>query len=639
MAKQTQFHYLFQPGKIGTLQLKNRLIMPPMATNFGAEDGQVTTRFIEYHRARAHGGVALNIVEAACIDFPQGRLSNHQISIDNDKFLPGLSALARAIHDEGGKAAIQIHHAGRTSRFSFAGAQPVAPSPVSRPGFDTPRELTIPEIQAIIARFADAARRAQKAGFDGVEIHAAHDHLLAQFLSPFTNRRQDAYGGPLENRARAFIEVIKAVRQAVGREYPVWCRINGELKTNGGMTADDSRIIAKMAAEAGVDAIHMSTFPTNNRPLFYPVGFFLPLAEGIKKVVNVPVITGGRMTPEAAEEAIKQGRADFISFGKSLIADPDFPNKLAEGRRNEINPCISCLNCLNQIIYRLEEVCCVVNPRMGHEGVPIKPSASPKKVMVIGGGPAGMEAARVAALRGHHVDLYDKGKTLGGQLNLAAVPPFKGIVKDFKDQLEAETKKAGVQVHLGTEVKLKDIEKARPDAVIIATGGKPLIPKIPGMEKGNIILAEDVLSGRKEVGEKAVIIGGGLVGCEVAEFLAEKGKKVTIIEMLEEIGADIYPPYRVTLMEVLGEKGIAMFAGVKSEEIAKTGLIITNRRNEKVTLNADTIVLAVGYRANTDLVQELKGKVREVQIIGDCVQPRRIKEAMAEGLSAGMSIP
>jgi len=535
MQRAANFKSLFSPGHIGTLELKNRIVMAAMTTNYGTEDGYVSERLIDYHKERARGGTGLSIVEATCVDFPQGKFTLRQLSIDNDKYIPGLEKLTQAIHEEGGKAAIQIHHCGRTTKFHIAGAQPVAPSPIPRIGFDTPRALTVPEIESIVARYAEAARRAQIAGFDGVEIHACHDHLPAQFLSPFSNKRQDIYGGSLENRARFLLDMIKAIRKLVGENYPVWCRINGETRINGGISLDEPKEVARMTQDAGIDAIDVSTYPTTNKPPFYPLGFFLPLAERIKKAVNVPVIIVGRMNPQIGEEALREGKVDFISFGKALIADPEYSNKIAEGRLEDIIPCLGCINCMDSVLYRQEQSWCMVNARMGKEReYCIKRTEKPKKIMVIGGGPAGMETARVAALRGHQVEIYEKSQSLGGQTRLASAAPYKGAVKEFRDYLERQIKRLGVKVTLNKEIKAEDVEDAKPDVAVVATGINSFIPDILGINKTNTLLAEEALSGKSEIGEKVIVIGGGLVGCETAHYLAEKGKRVTIIEVMDQ---------------------------------------------------------------------------------------------------------
>lgn len=640
MEMDTRFKMLFEPGLIGNLELKNRMIMAAMTTNFGTEEGFVTKKLIDYHRDRARGGVGLNILEATVVDFPQGRFTPNQLSIDDDKYIPGLQRLTEAIQEEGGKAAVQLHHCGRTSNFNLTGAQPVGPSTLSRAGFDTPRELSIREIEAIIARYGDAAGRAQRAGFDGVEIHACHDHLPAQFLSPFSNKRQDEYGGSLKNRARFLLEIIIAIRKIVGNAYPVWARINGETKINGRMSIDEPRELAQMLVKVGIDAIDVSTYPTTNRPPFYPVGFFLPLAEGIKKVVDVPIIIVGRMNPQIGESALREKKVDFISFGKALIADPEYPKKIAEGRMEDIRPCLGCIHCMDSVFYGGQSLSCMANARVGREGEYfIKRSKKSNKVVVVGGGPAGMEAARVAALRGYQVELYEKGNFLGGQLNLAYVAPYKGTTKEFRDYLERQIMKLGIQIYLNKDVKLEDIEKANPDAVVIATGRIPTIPDIPGIKNSKVVLADDVLSAKVNVGERVTIIGGGLIGCETAEYLADKDKRVTIIEILDEIALDVNPTYKRPLLEVLSEMGIAIFCGVKSQEVIPEGIVITTKRGEKKTIKVDTLVVATGSKPNRRLFNQLEGKVKNIYLAGDSVEPRRIGNAVAEGFSIANSIP
>lgn len=634
------FDRLFAPGRIGTLQLRNRIIMPPLVTGYCTEEGFVTERLKAFHRERAKSGAGLNMVEATCVDFPRGRFFYSQMCIDGERYLPGLKGLADVIHTEGAKTAIQIHHAGRATKIGIARGQPVAPSPLSRQGFDTPRELTVPEIKEIVNLFAQGAAIAREAGFDGIELHACHDHLPAQFLSPFSNKRNDEYGGTLENRTRFLLEVIRAIRKAVGRNYPFWCRLNAETKVNGGMTATEPIEVAKMVMEAGVDAIHLSTYPTSTRPPFIPAGFLLPFAAELKKVVEVPVIVPGRISPQLGEEALKKGQADFIAFGRALITDPEYLKKVAEGRWDEIVPCIGCMICMDAPLFYPEgPATCSVNARMGYEQeYPMKPTSKPKKVMIIGGGAAGMEAARVAALRGHQVEIYERGESLGGQMNAASVAAYKEVIKEFRDYLEGQVRKLGVKVHLNREITARDVEGAKADAVIIAMGAAPAVPAISGVDKSRVMFAEDVLLGKAKVGQTVIVVGGGQVGCETAQYLADQGRNVMLVELMEELAVRASPSYRRPLLDVVAEKGIAVYAAVKSEELVDGGMVITNRRGGKETLKADTIVLASGSKPNSTLIEELKEKVKEVYVAGDCVQPRRIKEAVAEGFRAGYSV-
>jgi 2,4-dienoyl-CoA reductase-like NADH-dependent reductase (Old Yellow Enzyme family)/thioredoxin reductase len=637
-----QFPKLFEPGRIGRMELKNRLVMPPMATNYALKDGTVTDRQIDYYEERAKGGIGLVIVEFSVVDSPVGKGAMRQIVIDDDRFIDGLSKLAEAIKRHGARAAIQIHHAGRQTSSQITGHQPVAPSPIPVQGGEQPRELTLEEIEALIVCFGQAAERAKKAGFDGVEIHGAHGYLISEFLSPLSNRRQDAYGGSVENRARFLLDVIKAIRERVGKDYPVWCRLSAmEIGAEGGITLEETQLVAKLAEKAGVDAIHVSAHtlrPTRRPPMAQPPCSFEPLAEGVKRVVSVPVIAVSRIPPEFGEAVLRDGKADFISMGRALLVDPHVPQKVAMGSMEDIRPCLYCLTCLDSMNWRKEGVCCVVNPTLGRERESeLKPTKSPKKVVVVGGGPGGMEAARVAALRGHKVVLFDEGDELGGQLLLAAKPPFKDTIETFRRYLVGQIAKLGIGLRLRQRFTAGVLKELKPDAVVLATGVKPLMPQIPGIQSKKVVQANKVLTGA-ETGERVVVIGGELVGCETALYLMERGKKVTIMRRGPELATKVHQFIREPMLGRLKYKGASILTGVEYHEITDAGVVIKTAAGEKKVIEADTVVLAAGAVPNTELAAALKGKVAQVVSVGDCVEPRSIREAVEEGYKAGLAI-
>jgi len=636
-----QFPKLFQPGRIGSLEIKNRLVMPPMATNYASKDGSITDRQTDYYEERAKGGVGLVIVEISCVDAPVGKGAMRQICIDDDKLIPNLSKLAKAIKRHGARAAIQLHHAGRQTSSQITGHQPVAPSPIPAPEGEMPRELTSDEIAALIACFAAAAERARKAGFDGVEIHGAHGYLISEFLSPLSNHRQDAYGGSVENRARFLLEVIKSIRGKVGNDYPVWCRLSAvEIGADGGITVEETQTVARLAEKAGVNAIHVSAHtvgPARRPPMAQPPGSFVPYAQAVKEVVSVPVITVGRIPPEFAEDVIRDGKADFVSMGRQLLVDPHLPRKAESGELEEIRPCLCCMTCLDSISWRKEGVCCVVNPTLGRERESeLKRAKSPKTVVVVGGGPGGMEAARVAALRGHKVVLFDEGKELGGQLLLAAKPPFKDTIKKFRRYLVGQVTKLGVELRLRQKFTPGMLKELKPDVIILAAGVMPLIPQIPGIQSKKVIQASQVLSGA-ETGERVAVIGGELVGCETALFLMERGKKVTIMRRGPELATKVHRLIREPMLARLKYKGASILTGVEYQEITDAGVVIRTATGEKKVIEADTVVLAAGAVPNTELAAALKGKVAQVLAVGDCVEPRSIMEAVQEGYMAGLA--
>lgn len=634
---------LFQPIQIGTMIVRNRIAMAPMGTNLGTEEGFVTETTKNYYEARAKGGTGMVIVEVTCVDHPLGKAITYQLAADHDKFLPGLTGLAHAIKKHGARAVLQLHHAGRESHAE--GLQPVAPSPVALPvrGARMPRELTIPEIRNIVDKFAGAAERAKRAGFDAVEIHGAHYYLIGQFLSPASNLRKDAYGGDLKNRARFLLEVIEAVRGAVGRGYPMWTRLNGrEFGIQNGLTLEEGVAIARMAGEAGVDALHISAWGMGEHatlPSPLVAGELVPLAEAVKRVVRVPVIAVGRIDVELGERLIREGKADMIAIGRGLICDPELVNKAVSGRAEDIVPCIGCLKCGDAAVTQMSPLRCSVNPAAGREAEFVsKPASRSKRVLVVGGGPAGMEAARLAAMRGHRVFLYEKSDKLGGQLLPAAVPPGKQDIGKFADYLIKQIEKSKVAVELGKEVASELVEQIKPDAVVVATGVEPLMPGIPGLQDSGLVTAEDALMGRAEVGGRVAIIGGGMVGCETALYLDERGKQVVVLEMLPRLATGMTTLSRWLLLRKLSSRAIRSLTGVKVERAEKDRVIITDKEGKKEIIEVETIVLAAGARANNELYERIKGKVPEAYIAGDSREPRSIMEAMAEGARLGYDL-
>lgn len=650
------FERLMQPGRIGNMTLRNRIIMPPMGTEFATAEGYFTQRMKDYYAARAKGGVAMVIVEIACIDSPAGKGLLGQVGIDDDRYLPGLSGLAQAIKAHGARAAIQLHHAGR-SAIRAAGVQSVAPSAIAPPGYETPRELSPDDINRLIDCYALAAERARKAGFDGVEIHGAHLYLIAQFLSSAWNRRRDLFGGSLENRARFLLEIVRQCRKKVGQAYPLWVRMNGvEVGVDNGITLEESQQVAHWAEQAGADAVHVSAWGEGPGlykyaivPMTEPEGLLIPLAAGIKKSVGIPVIAVGRITPALAEETLKQGSADFISMGRALIVDPELPRKIASGDMGDIRPCLSCNYCtdLRNIEYGIR---CQVNGALGREGeYQSAPAPAGKNVLVIGGGPGGMEAARVARLRGHRVTLFERQARLGGQLVAASTPPHKETIARFNDYLARQVAKLGVDVHLSEEATPELVRGFGPDAVVIATGVIPLVPLIPGLGGERTVLAEEVLLGR-ETGAKVVVIGGEVIGCEVAEYLATRGKSVTVCDVAEYVNdagqtvkrslfAEKLPAsLRLRLMDRLSKLGVRMLGGVQYQELRDTGLLVNTAEGRTEVLEADTVVVAAGARPDNQLREQLKDIVAEVHMVGDCVQPGRIGDAVRDGYRVGQAI-
>ena len=630
---------LFQPGTIGGMTVPNRIVMPPMVTEYAAPGGYITPTIANYYAERAKGGTGLVIVEAACVD-PRGRAFSRQIGIYDDEFLPGLRELAGAIKASGARAAIQIHHAGMSTGPKVTGSAPLGPSAIAMRGYEPAQEMSAEDIRSSVQAFASAALRVKQAGFEGVEIHAAHMYLLAQFLSPAWNLRQDSYGGSVENRARVLVETIWAIREVVGGEYPVWCRINGEEygQEGQGITLAEAKFISRLAEEAGSDAISVSCFGWGhygqvNMPA--SPGALLPLSQAIKEEVSVPVMAVGRLDPRLGEVALKDGRADYIAIGRALITDAYLPMKATRGELEDVTPCISCYRCL-PFGGDQSGMKCSTNAALGHEDIRPSPAPQPLKVLVVGGGPAGMEAARVAALRGHNVTLVERDQDLGGQLALACRPRHQNRYPTLLRYLRKQLSKLGVQVELGQEATPETVSRLQPDAVVVATGASPLIPHIPGVT-GRAATAHDVLAGRTPVGQRAVVIGGGRVGLRTAQFLAEQGKKVTLLEQGGRLGQRFTGLVRRPLFDLLTELGVELVTGARAEEITEAGVMAAVGQAQQL-FEADTVVLASGTAPNTVLFHALEGKVPRIHRIGDSQERGNILQAIAAGYRTGMEL-
>ena len=639
------YAHLFSKGNIGSMEIKNRIVMPPMGTGYHDPGGYVSRRFIDYLEARARGGVGLIIIEVTAPSVACN-VSNHQLTIGDDTYIPGFKQLADIIHRYGTKIAIQLQH----SSWELMDGKPVqvgpsaavVPARVMGVMGGPPHELTIDEIGERVRWFADSARRAKEAGLDGVEVHAAHQYMVASFLSPATNQRTDAYGGSPENRARFLIEIIQAIRQNVGPDYPVWPRINGqEFGFDGGLTIEETRQIVPLLEQAGSDAIHVSGYGAYSSAVRAPIcdipGYLAQSAAEVKKISRVPVIAVGRLDADIGEKLLKEGSADFISIGRRLIADPEWPNKVASGQNADIIPCINCMECIERPSKEGRGMACAVNAVTGRESdFRIHPAEQPKKVLVVGGGPAGMQAAVVAARRGHRVVLYEKGSELGGQLLTAALPPHKEEIAGLIQFMTRELNKAGVTVHLNTKATPESISKEKPDAVVIAAGGTPILPDMPGVNQSHVCTAESVLAGRK-VGQHVLIVGGGMVGCETAHFLAGKCGQITIVEMQKRMAADMSPMVRKRLIDGLFESKINMLTKTTCVEITNSGVRVKTTQGEEQTIQADSVILAVGYRPNDSLFRSVEGGIAAYNI-GDSAEPQRIREAIYAGYRIGLSL-
>ncbi|MFC1963009.1 FAD-dependent oxidoreductase [Chloroflexota bacterium] len=632
----TQLKMLFEPIEIGNFQVRNRIVMPGVHTNYNA------THLKDFYTELAIGGVGLITAGGFFISNPG--LNVDQLGLYKDEDIPGLRELAEAAHVSGAKIVAQV-----TSRFwllkpsgerDLVGPSAVVINPRGGP---RSRELTIDEIEQITMMFAEAARKAKIAGFDGIEFHCGIGGLINQFISPYTNKRQDEYGGSLEKRMCFVLRIIAETQRKAGKDFSILTRISGADFMEGGHTLEDTKKVAPILEQAGVCALIMNTgWHEASVPTFHacvPRGHWVYLAEEIKQVVSIPVVTGTRiLDPVMANRIIKEGQADMVYMARALIADPDLPNKAREGKFNEMRPCISCCYCFDVAHSALQPMACSVNAMVGREAeFPVTPASTSKKVVIVGGGVAGMQAAQTAAWRGHSVILLENNDKLGGQLLLAAIPPYKQEISYLTEYLSRQMYKLGVEVKLNQDVTVRDIEDMNPDAVIIATGSQPVIPDFPGMNGENVVKATEILTGVRKAGDRVVVIGGGMVGCETADFLAAKGKKVTILEMMEHIANDVERTVRWVLLQRLREAGIKMETNCKVEEI--TGERVNVSQGKKaVFFEADTVILACGMVSKQDLAQELAGKVKELHIIGDSAQPGKIVQATESGFRTAYAL-
>lgn len=637
-----RFPKLFEEGYIGNMRIRNRTVMPPMGTNLANENGAVTPAMIHYYRERAKGGVGLIITEINCIDAPLGNAIANELTIHDNSYIAGHNELVEAVKEHGAKIITQLHHAGRqTTMENTFGLQPVAPSAIPDPYLKVmPRELSVPEIEEIIEKFIKAAIRAQNAGYDGVELHGAHGYLIGQFMSPFSNKRTDLYGGDLSGRMRFPLEIIKGIKKAAGEDFPVVFRFSADEFVEGGIHLEEAKQIARMLQDAGVDALDISSgtyasMPTILEPMSYPEGWRAYLAEEIKKVVHIPVITVGVIrSPETAEGILAEGKADFVALGRTLIADPEWPLKAMEGRTEDIRKCITCnVWCIGERVFKNLHIRCTVNPAAGREleFPSITSTLSPMHFAVAGGGPAGMEAARVLAAAGHRVTLFEREPELGGQVKLAAVPPGKEKIKWSIDYLQTQIRKLGVEIHLNTEANADMLQGMDIAAVILATGAVPLIPDIPGVHNPNVTTAWDLLAGKYQVGEKVVVVGGGSTGCETALFLKHRGVDVTVVEMEDELAADTEPISRISLLKELRKSGVRTLTGLNVREIKPDGVMALDRKWKEYWFPCTHIVLSVGSVSLNYLEGELRQRGMRVFVIGDAKKPRKLNHAISEG--------
>lgn len=632
---------LFAKGMIGSLELKNRLVMPPMVRNYADAQGRAGARYAAHVERVARGGAGMLILEASFIS-PEGRGFANQLGIHDDAVIPGIKTLVRVAHRHGAKIGMQLYHAGRQTTSKTTGLPTYAPSAIPDPvSVQVPAEMDAAKIKAVIGEFARAAARAKKAGLDFVEIHGAHGYLITQFLSRFSNRRTDQYGGSFQNRARFLMEVYAAIRKAVGKNYPVLVRLSGEEMVEGGITLEETVRAAKMLEREGVDGLHVSVgnYASYARgymiaPMAMPDALIVRVAAAVKKAVKIPVIAVGKLRDPKVAAAVLDGRkADFIAIGRTLLADPEWPNKVREGRLDEVNPCIACnQGCISRL-FAGQDVWCTVNPETGREQQFAKAPKSKKHFVVVGGGPAGLSAAKTAATRGHRVTLYERTRRLGGQLFAAGAAPHRQGWNELRETLVRDVRRLGVTIRTGIDFVPSTLTGKKPDAVIIAVGSSPMKPKIPGMGRMHVITSRDLLEGRVKPKGKVVVAGGGCAGAQTAEYLAAKHHDVTIIEAGPSLAGDAPMDDRALLLGRLAKLGVKTMTETKVMSIGPS-VVVTEGHRGPNTIMADTVVLCLGSYPNDGILEEVRKKVRHVVRVGDAADPRRVTEAVAEGALA-----
>jgi len=617
--------------------------MPGLASFLIDNDGSITDRAIEHYRRRAAGGPAMVIVEACAVS-QEGIVSPNQARIYDDRFVEGLSRIAKAMKAEGTVPAIQIHHGGRQTSAKVIKQKPLAPSPLPCPMIRGDVEpLTIDGIQELVDRFGDAADRAVDAGFELIEIHGAHGYLINQFLSRFSNIRQDRYGGDVAGRTRFAGEIVQELRKRVGPDFPLSFKISAVEFVENGLVIDESIKILKILMDQGVDVVQISagndaTPEWISQPMFMKKACLADFAGQVKEALDIPVMAVGRINdPLIADEIIEQGKADLVCIGRGLLADPDMPIKAKEGRLDDIRRCIACNTCMESI-FKIGRVECLVNPALGREKeMAFHPARVVKKVMVIGAGPGGLNVAWVAAKRGHDVHLFEKAPQVGGQLILGSATAYKSeflnLIRFQKRQIE----RFRVKCHLGHEVTRKTLEALAPDVVILATGSVPSFPPVDGIEKKLVVPFADVLEPGRSVPKRVVIIGGGAIGCEIAFHLSENGSQVTIVEILHKIGTRIESMTRKVLLEKLKENGVKIKTGCRLKRVEDNGVIIAGHDGD-LFIGADRVVVATGSMPDTRLFDEIKSLGYEIHRIGDCLEPRSAKSAIYEGGVLGRAI-
>lgn len=640
----TQLAHLFAPLTIGTFTVRNRILSTAHFTGYG-ENGVPSERHLNYWTSKSRGGIGLIITEVQPIH-PTAGIWPQMIHTYDDACIEPFRRVVAAVHEHGAKIVAQVWHPGRnTNRITVSDVWAPSPIPDILYG-EMPHEMTVPEIQEVVRAYGDGARRMREAGLDGVEIHSAHGYLPQQFMSPLSNVRSDEYGGSEENRVRFVREVIDSVREAVGPDYTVGIRVSGDEFQEGGLTlADMKRIVAGLTASGKLDYVNVSLSGIDIiAPMYTAPGSYVYLAEGIKEVVDLPVFCIGRINdPFLAESIVARGQADIVGMTRANIADPELPNKAREGRVEEIRRCIACNEACWGRVSHPDGITCSLNPSVGHEKeLEILPASAKKRVMVIGSGLAGMEAARVAALRGHSVTLHEQSDDLGGQLLIAARAPGRQEMAVPVGYYEHQFELLGVDVRVGSTVTPELVEQETPDAVIVATGGLPGDLSVPGADGANVVQARDVLSGAARTGQNVVVVAAdrGMEGLTTADFLAEQGKDIEVLISDASVGAEVEMLTNFAVRGRLAGNGVVLSTGMSVEAIeGDTVVALDSGSGEQRRIEGvDTVVLSMGSVPNDALLERLRGLGLEVHAVGQCREVGKMLESALDGLNAGRAV-